>query len=401
MDDRKITLPESVSFIIDRLNSRGFRADIVGGPVRDHLRGKLPEDYDVTTNALPEEVEEVFSDIRVIETGIKHGTVTLLIDGVGYEVTTYRIDGEYKDNRRPESVEFTSDIREDLARRDFTMNAIAYNPTDGITDPFFGEEDIKRGVIRAVGDPALRFSEDALRILRGIRFSAALGFEIEEATHRALVDKKELLRNVSAERIYTEWKKLISGRYALGVFDNYREVIGVFLPEIKDSPLPEAGAFLSAEPLVRMLSLFALSGTTGEEYFHAMKRLRTDSRTAENGRCALENLGKFDLTATGGLGRLLYLVGEEKAALTVKLSLLLKIADQTAPGRLSDYLEERRPYRLKDLMISGDDLVAIGVRGKEIGRILDELLLRVIDGEAENQKETLLDLAAKLISENN
>ena len=189
----EIVLPSAVEFILRRFKDNGFRADIVGGPVRDHILGDIPGDYDITTNALPENTKELFSDIKVIETGIKHGTLTLLVDGIGYEVTTYRIDGEYRDSRHPERVEFTSDIKKDLSRRDFTMNAIAYNPDDGITDPFGGEKDIKAKLIRAVGDPEKRFSEDALRILRCIRFAASLGFEIENGTRSAVFAKKSSL----------------------------------------------------------------------------------------------------------------------------------------------------------------------------------------------------------------
>ena len=188
----RFDLPKEPLYIIEALNAKGFRADIVGGPVRDFLLGKAPDDYDVTTDATPEEVKEVFSHERVIETGIKHGTVTLVKNGANYEITTYRIDGEYKDSRHPESVSFTKRIEEDLARRDFTMNAIAYNPKDGVTDPFFGKEDIRLGIIRAVGEPELRFTEDALRILRGARFSSRLGFVVEEKTKDAMQKKKEL-----------------------------------------------------------------------------------------------------------------------------------------------------------------------------------------------------------------
>ena len=165
-------LPENVMLIIERLGARGYRADVVGGPVRDFLLGKTPSDFDLTTDALPEQIKAAFSDLRTVDTGIKHGTVSVIIGGEQYEITTYRIDGEYTDSRHPDSVTFTPDITEDLRRRDFTMNAIAYNPRAGITDPFGGREDVARGVIRAVGEPRLRFTEDALRILRGVRFRA-------------------------------------------------------------------------------------------------------------------------------------------------------------------------------------------------------------------------------------
>ena len=393
MEKLKIRLPKAVEFIIHRLNGKGFRADIVGGPVRDHLRGKNPEDYDVTTNALPEQVKEVFFDVRVIETGIKHGTLTLLIDGVGYEVTTYRIDGEYKDARHPESVEFTDSLREDLARRDFTMNAIAYNPEDGITDPFGGERDIKEKTIRSVGDPEKRFSEDALRVLRGIRFASTLGFRVENNTRVGIFSKKGLLSKVSAERIYTEWKKLLSGDNALPVFDEYREVVREFLPEIADSPLPNSDRFYSSDYLARMLGLFALSNKTGDDFYLAMKRLRTDSLTAEIGRAALDALDMFEIKATSDIGKLLNTLGEQRALILARLSILVGKFDTSSVLRINEYVASGKPYKLSQLAICGEDLKKIGMSGKEIGNTLQKLMTKVIEAECENTKASLLALA--------
>ena len=180
-------LPENVNYIISRLREYGYRADVVGGPVRDFLLGKVPSDYDLTTDATPDKVKEIFNSHRTVDVGIQHGTVALILDGEQYEITTYRVDGEYSDSRHPDSVAFTVDIAEDLRRRDFTMNAIAYNPTDGITDPYGGEEDVRARLIRAVGDPVTRFTEDALRILRGARFASVLGFTVDEETASAIL----------------------------------------------------------------------------------------------------------------------------------------------------------------------------------------------------------------------
>ena len=202
-------LPDGVKAIIDILGRHGHRADVVGGCVRDSLLGKEPYDYDVTTDATPDEMIDIFRDFRTVPTGIKHGTLTVLVDGTPYEITTYRRDGDYRDHRHPDSVTFTEKIADDLSRRDFTVNAMAYNPTDGLTDLFGGQADLKAHLIRAVGDPTRRFDEDALRILRAVRFSATLGFRIEEGTARAAHDGAHLLSFVSGERIYTEIKKLI------------------------------------------------------------------------------------------------------------------------------------------------------------------------------------------------
>ena len=202
-----MVLPENVHFIIDVLRSAGNDAYAVGGCVRDSLLGRTPEDWDITTSASPDEVKVLFK--RTVDTGIEHGTVTVMIDKTGYEVTTYRVDGKYKDGRHPESVTFTRSLEEDLKRRDFTINAMAFNENDGIVDLFDGRKDLEAGLVRCVGDPRQRFGEDALRILRAVRFSAQLGFEIEEETAKAMGELAGTLEKISAERIHTELIKLL------------------------------------------------------------------------------------------------------------------------------------------------------------------------------------------------
>ncbi|MBQ5565782.1 MAG: HD domain-containing protein, partial [Clostridia bacterium] len=227
-----IFLPDEVKTAIEKISKNGFEAYIVGGCVRDSLLGKTPKDYDITTSASPQEVEKIFSDCRVIETGIKHGTVTVLINSMPLEITTFRIDSEYVDNRHPESVTFTKSLREDTARRDFTMNAIAYNNFTGICDFYGGETDIKNKIVRCVGNPDLRFNEDALRIMRAIRFSSVLGFEIEENTRSSIFKNKELLKNISSERIAAELVKLLCGKNAKKVLCEYIDILGVVMPEL-------------------------------------------------------------------------------------------------------------------------------------------------------------------------
>lgn len=226
----KIEVPTHVEYIIERLIEQGHEAYIVGGCVRDAILGKTPEDWDITTSAKPLEVKELFR--RTIDTGIQHGTVTIMLDEQGYEVTTYRIDGEYEDNRHPKSVEFTPNLIEDLKRRDFTINAMAYNPKVGLIDRFNGLEDLKMGVIRCVGDASSRFEEDALRILRGVRFSAQLGFAIEVKTKEAIQRKLGLLRKISAERIRVELDKLLVSNNPDKLIDAYNlGITQVILPE--------------------------------------------------------------------------------------------------------------------------------------------------------------------------
>ena len=230
-------IPSNITRILDMLENAGYEAYIVGGCVRDSLMGMTPHDYDVTTSALPEETERVFSGMKLIETGLKHGTVTVLSDGEPVEITTYRVDGEYHDSRRPDSVTFTRSLREDIARRDFTMNGIAYSPRRGMFDEFGGAEDIRRGIIRCIGDPEKRFREDALRIMRGMRFSASLGFQVEERTAAAMLDNRELLRNISAERIFTELSGLLTGRQSAfnmrRVLTEFRDILAEVIPEFK------------------------------------------------------------------------------------------------------------------------------------------------------------------------
>ena len=207
-------LPEQVRWALDCLERAGFEAYMVGGCVRDAVMGRIPSDYDITTSASPGEVMKVFDGEKIIETGLKHGTVTLLRRGMPLEITTYRVDGLYTDNRHPESVAFTSSIREDTARRDFTINSVAFSPVRGFADFYGGVKDIQVGIIRCVGDPEKRFREDALRIIRALRFAAVTGFEIEEATFKAACENSGLLRNISVERIREELVKLLCGQYA-------------------------------------------------------------------------------------------------------------------------------------------------------------------------------------------
>lgn len=227
----KMQLPDSVSYIIGKLEEQGYEAFAVGGCVRDAMLGREPEDWDITTSARPEEIKSVFR--KTIDTGIQHGTVTVMIDHVGYEVTTYRIDGEYEDGRHPKEVSFTTNLRMDLERRDFTINAMAYNDTVGLVDEFDGVGDLQRKVIRCVGDAGQRFDEDALRMLRAVRFSGQLGFEIEQNTRQAIVERAANLEKISAERIRVELTKLLVSKEAGRLRIAYETgMTAVFLPEL-------------------------------------------------------------------------------------------------------------------------------------------------------------------------
>jgi tRNA nucleotidyltransferase (CCA-adding enzyme) len=384
-------IPKNVSLIISRLNDNGYRADIVGGCVRDIILSKEPDDFDITTSAKPEETERIFSDFKLLKNGIKHGTVTVIIDKEPYEITTYRFDGEYTDNRHPDRVTFTSNIDDDLSRRDFTVNAIAYNPKDKITDLYGGREDIQKRIIRAVGDPVSRFSEDALRIFRAIRFASVLDFKIDAGTGKALFEKKESLLGVSAERLYTEWKKLISGKGAYRILREYSEIVAVVIPELVNLVLPDEGSFDKASGELRELSLFALSTDLPKDAFVTFsERLKTDSLHKKRGGIILDNLS-FPLSTYREIYSRLIAVGEYDILFDIiKLKILLGKEREESISILSKMQREGVAYRIKDLKINGDDLKMLGKRGVEIGLILNSLLNSVADGEIKNERDELL-----------
>ena len=395
----QIKLPREVEYIIERIEAHGYKADVVGGPVRDFLLGKTPFDYDITTNARPEEVKAIFSDERTLDIGLKHGTVTLILGGESYEITTYRVDGEYLDSRHPESVSFTSSLEDDLARRDFTMNAVSYNPKRGISDPFSGREDIKLGVIRAVGVAKKRFEEDALRIMRGARFAATLGFSVEKSTREAMKSTAHLLLNIAAERIYTEWKKLLAGDFAYGALSEFPDIISVFLPELKLSRLPDESRFSSADFHTRQLALFYLSDkeSASASFDGAMRRLKTDRATREVGALILSSVGKYGNETAAGRRVMLASLGDKDVALgLLKLEVLLGIIDCEAEKALCDELSLGAAYRISDLKVDGKDLTALGYRGEKIGKTLKALLLAVARGEAENSRDELLSRVAQI-----
>ncbi|MBQ8063719.1 MAG: tRNA nucleotidyltransferase, partial [Clostridia bacterium] len=232
-EPKNLSLPGPVETALSLLEAGGFEAYVVGGCTRDSLLGTVPEDWDITTSALPEQTLEVFRDYRTIETGLQHGTVTVRIDKTNLEITTYRVDGKYEDSRHPDAVTFTRSLSEDLARRDFTMNAIAYSPTRGWKDLYGGAEDIEDRLIRCVGDPETRFTEDALRVLRALRFSSVLGFEIEGKTADAIHALKDRINFVAYERIAVELLKLLCGKNVYRVLQDYRDVFAVILPEME------------------------------------------------------------------------------------------------------------------------------------------------------------------------
>lgn len=385
-------LPKSVEFILDKIHAAGYEAFVVGGPVRDMLRGVTPSDYDITTSARPEETKKIFADMKTVDTGIQHGTVTLVLDSLPYEITTYRIDGEYLDARHPEGVEFTENISLDLLRRDFTMNAIAYNPKIGIVDTTGGAEDIKAKIIRCVGEPSKRFSEDALRIMRALRFSATLGFEIERGTADAIFDLKEKLDFVSRERVYSELKRMLSGEFVGGVLDSFISVLWGTVPEWAEIKDIENMNF-SRDFTVNLIALFAKSGASADAYAERMRALRADGATIKAGYAVLSALGKYSFDRDGLISLCLD-IGAEHARLAARVAICLGVADRAALDLLDGIIEDT-PLTLADLKISGKDLISLGFAGEEIGKTLSALLNATAHGTVKNEKDALIAVAKR------
>ena len=385
-------VPAAPLRILRLLNSAGYEAYLVGGCVRDALYGKTPHDYDITTNALPVQMQSVFLGLRTIETGLRHGTLTVMVDNEGFEVTTYRVDGEYVDHRRPENVCFTSSLEEDLRRRDFTINAMAYHPDVGLVDPFGGAQDLKAGVIRAVGEPHVRFSEDALRILRALRFSARFGFEIEDATAMAARSLAGTLTAISAERIREEICGILGAPYTDGILREYADVLAVVIPEGGSGI---ALASLDKDDIVLRLSAYLLKAGSRLAKT-ALLRLRSDRATA----CAVEStLEIYEAGVPQGdeqILRTLRAHGQKTLCRALSLFNVTGRDVSRVMSRMEELLRDGACHALAMLAVDGNDLVCAGVpRGRAIGEMLEVLFTAVIRGECPNEREALLAYAVK------
>ena len=395
---KPMSLPKEAEFIIDRLESVGYTAYVVGGAVRDSLLSRPIGDYDITTSATPERVKELFSDCRTVDTGIKHGTVSVVLGGVCYEVTTYRIDGEYLDSRHPESVVFTDRLSDDLSRRDFTVNAIAYNPTRGYADLFGGLSDAKEGIIRAVGDPVRRFEEDALRIMRAVRFASVLDFTIEEATARAARELCSTLCFVSRERVFSELMKLFSGKGALRVLSLYPDIIAAAVPELAALRLPCDEHCAATDGFTLLLATFAMTHNEPAEHFDsAMRSLRSDNARRICGRRVLESYKNTDPDSVVSLLTLLSGTDEPTALQTLKLLVVLGMAEERHVEGLDTLILSGRAYKIKHLALRGNELATLGISGEDVGTTLSMLLHAVITEEVENEREALLKYASEHI----
>lgn len=390
---REPVLPEKVLYVITKMRDFGYRADIVGGCVRDFLLNRPCSDYDVTTNARPEEVKRIFVGEKIVETGIRHGTVTLILGSESYEITTYRTDGEYSDSRHPNEVAFTERLQDDVARRDFTMNSICYNQFDKFSDYYGGIEDVNRRIIRAVGDPVRRFDEDALRILRAIRFSSTLGFSIEKKTEEAIFLHKEKIRNISRERVFEEYKKLLHGENAHSVLEKYREIIEISIPELAGFALPPKEVFDGMSKEAKSISLFK----DAHMYDKAMRGLHADNKTRLNGVSVLENLNAKSDTEYDML-LILSRLDVEITKLLLEVKIALKLCDFSKMQMLEALLKRAPIYKISSLKVNGDDLLALGARGAQVGVILKCILCEVMEKNLENDREKQILRVTEIIN---
>ncbi len=433
-----IRIPDYAQSVLEQLNSAGYPAFVVGGCVRDSLLGRTPGDWDLTTAARPEQVHAALAGVTVLDTGLKHGTVTAVVEGHRMEITTFRTEGAYSDHRRPDAVVFADSVEADLARRDFTVNAMAFSPETGLIDPFGGQNDLQKGILRAVGDPRKRFDEDALRILRGLRFAARLEFSIEEHTAAAMMELPSLLRELAAERVLAELLPILCAPGAAGILRRYREIFAVILPEIEpmfdfdqqnkhhlydvwEHTLHTLEQIPPSADL-RLVMLLHDCGKParfsvdfrGDGHFYghayesarlarqALTRLRCDKDTLER---VVQLIALHDHDVQNTEKSLLRWLGKVGEACLRDL-LAVKIADNLGQhprylrvdqfrGTLAslDRLLATAPcFDRSGLAVTGRDLLALGLQGPALGQTLDLLVEAVIAGKAENQREALLDI---------
>ncbi len=435
-------LPQDAAWLLNRLGQHGYEAYVVGGCVRDALLGATPKDWDICTSARPEEMQRVFADCRVVETGLKHGTLTVVRNGRPYEITTFRVDGAYSDHRHPDGVTFVRDVVRDLARRDFTVNAMAYHPQTGLVDAFGGRADLARGVIRCVGKPEERFDEDALRILRALRFASSYGFSIEPETDAAIRRLYRALDQVAPERVRVELQKLLCGRSAGEILRAYPEVITFLLPELKPcvgfdqrTPYHRWDVWehtVRAVDKVRPVEALRLAMLLHDSGKPACFTLDEDGKGhffghAKVSKCLAETALTRLRVDNATRDRVLLLVEKHDLELSPERPLLTRRLSQLGEARLRDLMEVQRAdalakgtedetevnaraaamqsaldalllekpcVTLRDLAVHGSDLLDIGyAKGPALGRCLNALLEGVVSGRVENDRETLLALA--------
>lgn len=443
-----IVLPKNVKTIIKILNTHNYEAFIVGGCVRDSVIGLTPHDWDICTNAKPEEIKKCFENFNTFDSGIKHGTISVVLDGEVFEVTTYRIDGTYSDNRRPDSVTFTSDITQDLSRRDFTINAMAYNEKRGLIDPYGGRNDLSDKIIKCVGNPDFRFNEDALRIIRALRFASVYNFEIDDETAKSIHKNADLLNNIAVERISVELNKLLSGNGAEKILNNYRDVIAVFIPEIKpmfdyNQHTKHHNRDLWHHTTYAVKSIDNTSLLRMSMLLHDIGKPKACKRD-EDGTCHFKGHPKYsaemaetilrrlkysndfietcitlikyhDVRFSGSKRQLRHVmsaIGDKNVELLLKIQRadIMAQSDYNHKEKLEklnlacqtykEILADKDCFTLKQLKINGNDIKNLGLsEGNKIGKILKILLGLVIEDKIENEKSALIKKAEEIRDE--
>lgn len=438
----KISLPKNVKWIIDRLRDEGYPSYAVGGCVRDLLLGREPHDWDLTTPALPDEIVRIFHDCKLIEIGRQYGTIAVILDGASYEITTFRIDGGYSDSRHPDEVRFSDAIEDDLSRRDLTVNAMAYREEEGLIDPFGGQRDLEFGVVRCVGVASERFAEDALRILRALRFASTLGFSIEPNTSEAILSGRRLLTGIAPERIRSELLRLLCGDKVDFVLRRYRAVFAVFIPELQgtfdfeqNNPHHNRDVYrhtvaavrnIEPDPLLRTVMLFhdigkPLAHTVdrqGVSHYHNHPMLGAAMTEEILRRLCMPRLFINEVSTLiryhdlrldpepAAIKRYLNLLGVSLMRKLYKIRLADTLAQsmylrqeklehiEKVNAEMERIIASGECYHLNMLAVNGSDLIHLGVgTGQRIGEILNALLELVITGQLKNEKEPLLDAA--------
>ncbi len=437
-----LDLPLYVLMALNKLEFSGFEAYIVGGCVRDRLMKNQPHDYDIATNALPEQIKKIFNNYKIITAGERHGTIAVVIEKNVVEITTYRIDGIYYDNRRPNNVDFSDDLTEDLKRRDFTINAIAQNKNGKIIDIFGGKNDIENKIIRTVGNADNRFNEDALRIMRCLRFASTLGFDIENETSEAVHRCAYLLKNISMERIKDEFVKLLCGKNSEIILKNYRDVIEIFIPEIRnmygfDQRTPyhkydvwehtiHAVGVAEKSPIICTTMFFHdiakpncfTLDENGVGHFknHAflgaeiankiLKRIKFSSNEINKITKLIAN-HRYSFKCKADIKRMMNKIGTENFFDLIKVKKAddnsKGIEDKVSQNRLDmsekiakSIIENGECYRICDMNINGNDLLEIGFKGNQIGEVLNMLLEKIIINEIDNEKTVLINCAISI-----
>ncbi len=386
----KIEIPGYVKGLMDQLNQNGYECYIVGGAVRSLLLDLPVHDYDLTTNALPEQMKEVFASYKTIETGVKHGTLTVLSAHHPVEITTYRKDSAYQDHRHPDAVQFTSAIEEDCARRDFTINAFCYNEQDGLRDFFHGKEDLEKHILRCIGDPEQRFDEDALRILRAVRFAAQLHFQIEENTKQAIFHKKELLSYISLERIHEEWNGFLHADTCSTYLKEYLEVFTLFFPELHsishfDTVLRQVDA---AGPDANIRMAILLQDILDPSSI--LKRLKYPNDAIKQIKAMVQQKDAV-LTDRISLRKFLSSYPADPAPyLAYRSALNPSFPSDAVQSLYASVIQDNDCVSLNQLNVRGNDLTVLGYQGKEISDTLQELLQAVMEEKVPNKKEKLI-----------